>query len=669
MAYTDYSISQSYDPFEEERKRKEAQQAEMAQMNQMPGAPQVPGAPAMPEVPETPEIPGTPGIPGAPQVPGARPVSPQDLASQQQAITAMTQQPGVQVAGPMQQPTTDVNQYANYPDQTQNETQRLQAQAQAPLGQDQANRGLTATPGAQQQLAQQTVPFNDALVQSQGDQKKMWEIYNNSQYTPEQRQVAGVQLSDMMKQDYAKNQATQFIRNATPADLNKMLASRSSEGSWGKAIMYGLLGMEASQKDEAAKLGVGSKWSSQQVIGSDGQTFNALIKMRADGLPMEGYNAETGKQLSNKEMIAAANAGTVAKGTTTHTGKMQDMTTGEIYYEQTTPQGIRLVDNKGKIYSGASSNLRAYGIGSDVATKNQIQINELTNRLAFAGPTASAAEREKIIAESEAKHGALSPEYKASIRAQAPQPTGTVKTGTGQATSTPAVTTTNNAAPAPAPAAAASTPMADRTTVGATKSPMSGVNPQITTTGAAPVYETPGDREAAQGARKDMLKNATEALAGADKIVGDLTKTNHAIQVLKNENTNFGTLIHGTIPGEQTVGRVFKTQDYVNTQTVLDQVNKQAAINAKMLGTNPTDRDLQFVTSTKPDETWSAGSVEEWLRRSAEGTRRTLDFARNQVKSGGRFIPETPAEAGGGQNEKTIDGVTYVFDGKGWKKK
>jgi hypothetical protein len=575
-----------------------------------------------------PQAPVTPGTEFGQQPASVSPVNPQDLSNIQQ----MTQVPGTEVAGPAQV-------------QTQPQTQP---------------QAVVQTPEAQQQIAQNTSPFQQALVESQGDQKKMWDIYNNSQYTPEQRRVAGAQLSDMMKQDYQKNQAEQYIRNATPEDLNKMLASRNTEGSWGKAIMYGLLGMEASAKDEAAKLGVGAKWSSQQVIGPDGQPYNALIKMRADGMPMEGYNAETGKQLTNKEMAAAAQAGTVSKGTTTHTGKMQDMTTGEIYYEQTTPQGIRLVDNKGKTYAGSSANLRAYGIGSDVATKNQIQIQELQNKLAYAGPTASAAEREKIIAESEAKHGPLSPEFKAQVRAQTPAPGGTVPVRQTQAPNAPAATV----------------PLAQQPTVAPTKSPMSGANPQLgagtgAATGQPPVMETPAEREAQQKARAEMLKNATEALSGADKIVTDLSKTNHAIEILKHEGTNFGTIIHGTIPGEQTVGRVFKTQDHINTQTVLDQVNKQAAINAKMLGTNPTDRDLQFVTSTKPDETWSSGAVEEWLRRSAQGTRRTLDFARKQYESGGRYIPETPAETptGTNQNEKTIDGVTYVFDGKGWKKK
>jgi phage pi2 protein 07 len=40
-----------------------------------------------------------------------------------------------------------------------------------------------------------------------------------------------------------------------------------------------------------------------------------------------------------------------------------------------------LVDNQGQVYTGDSANLRAYGIGSDVATKNIIQLQTLRNRL------------------------------------------------------------------------------------------------------------------------------------------------------------------------------------------------------------------------------------------------------------------------------------------------
>jgi soluble lytic murein transglycosylase len=153
------------------------------------------------------------------------------------------------------------------------------------------------------------------------------------------------------------------------------------------------------------------------------------------------------------------------------------------------------------------------------------------------------------------------------------------------------------------------------------------------------------DQETTRKGKQEAVKKATDVVANADKIINELDKVNDAILTLQTKKTNFGTIIHGTLPGEQTLGKFFKTDDYANTMQVLDIVNKVAASNAKMLGTNPTDADLRFVTSTKPDETWSPQAVEEWMRRSAEGTRKTIDFARQQIQSGGTFIPETPNEA------------------------
>jgi hypothetical protein len=179
--------------------------------------------------------------------------------------------------------------------------------------------------------------------------------------------------------------------------------------------MFGLLGMENSALEESAKLGIGKETLTQ----INGQP--AIVKMAVNGTPISGYNATTGKKLSSEELVVAAQYGTAQKGAQTHTGKMQDVTTGEVYYERTTPQGIELVDTSGKKYSGASNNLRPFGIGSDIQTRNQIQINELQNKLAYAGPT----ERAKIVAENEAKFGPLDP----AVRAQAlGQVTGTVPT-------------------------------------------------------------------------------------------------------------------------------------------------------------------------------------------------------------------------------------------------
>jgi hypothetical protein len=159
-----------------------------------------------------------------------------------------------------------------------------------------------------------------------------------------------------------------------------------------------------------------------------------------------------------------------------------------------------------------------------------------------------------------------------------------------------------------------------------------------------PLAEQKQNKEVTEAGRKEIIKKASDIVAGIDKLVTDITKTQRAAEDALTQKNNFGTIIHGMIPGEQTLGEFFKTQDHINTMNILDQVNKVAATNAKMLGTNPTDRDLQFVTSTKPDITWSQEAVADWLRRSAEGQRRTLDFARKQIETGGKFVPETPQE-------------------------
>lgn len=208
--------------------------------------------------------------------------------------------------------------------------------------------------------------------------------------------------SELITQQRELEVAKQQIPTMSESDIAKTLREKTSGGSYLKAALFGLLGMEQSAMAEAAKLGVGRETMTQ----INGQP--AIVKMAANGTPIEGYNATTGMKLTPEELVIAAQYGTAQKGAQTHTGKMQDMRTGEVYYERTTPQGIELVDNNGKKYTGPSQNLRPFGIGSDIQTKNQIQINELTNKLAFAGPT----ERAKIVAENEAKYGPLDPAVK-----------------------------------------------------------------------------------------------------------------------------------------------------------------------------------------------------------------------------------------------------------------
>ena len=462
MYNTDYSISQQYDPFEEERKRRE-QELLASQQLSLP-------------------------------VQGA--ISPDQLGQVPEIGQLPTFGEGTQVAGPMQnqQPKYDMGEFAGV-DQAIAKQQGQQPQVSTVPG---TNGTVQETPGAATTLSQNTVPFTQALTDSQGDQKRMWDIYNNSQYSNEQRQIAGAQLSDMMRQEYEKNKATQFIRTATPEDLNKMLAGRSSEGSWAKAIMYGLLGMEASAKDEAAKLGVGAKWQSQTIMNSDGTSSNVLYKMRADGLPMEGYNAETGQQLGSKELaklIAGGQKLDMVGGTYVNdrTGEV-----GRVVSDKTTGQSWIQTD-KGRRPMGGFRPQSSMGTLDDMRARKIQEVN-----IALQGKTQE--EKMRILRDYNSKL------VGAGYQAIQPNEVGLTAPQIGGGAPAPAATGT------PAPAAGQvkkpvpPVPLDQQATIAPKPSPFSSVNPSATAaTGTRPTLsqleaQKTKEKEAAQEEGTDLGK-------------------------------------------------------------------------------------------------------------------------------------------------------------------
>jgi Transglycosylase SLT domain len=181
-------------------------------------------------------------------------------------------------------------------------------------------------------------------------------------------QHATILQQNKMEKDAEKRAQQLFMDGGV--GMQRALKDDSEEGSYLKAYLFQRLGLHDLAKNEQQKLGAGDQWAQTMINGTP-----AWVKYNGQGAPVKGYTAEG--ELSGKDLINVMNM----KGVTQHTGKMQDVTTGEIYYEQTTPFGPRLVDNQGKVYTGSSANLRAYGIGSDVATKNIIQLQTLRNRL------------------------------------------------------------------------------------------------------------------------------------------------------------------------------------------------------------------------------------------------------------------------------------------------
>lgn len=435
------------------------------------------------------------------------------------------------------------------------------------------------------------------------------------------KQRARGRTAELITQQREMAAAKEQIPLMSESEIATALRKKTTGGDYFKAVLFGILGMENSAQAEAAKLGIGR----ETFTTINGQP--AIVKMATNGTPIEGYNATTGKKLSASELVAAAQSTTLMKGANIGSQVYRDPVTNETLTKVDTQQGP-IYYNKAQqrvVPKGEPVPLTA---GSDVAT--QLQLAQMKRQQAFVGQTAEARIRAFNETNNERALAGMPPLTPAQMGINAngeligqPQPT------------VPQLQQPPGMAP-PAPPGQSPAPQ---------QQPQAAPQPQPQGQAPAQGGMTPAQMQAQRKGREEVVKKAADTIAGADKIVSDLVSVERAATDVLTKKNNFGTVISGTIPGEQAIGELFKTQDYVNTQNVLDVVNKQAAVNAKMLGTNPTDRDLQFVTATKPDKNWPPEAVADWLRKSADGTRRTLDFARNQMQSGGTYIPETPQAA------------------------
>ena len=157
--------------------------------------------------------------------------------------------------------------------------------------------------------AQQAITAeHDRFVAAQNKPAEMVALAQDPAAQPWVRNLARDQVIDNLAQAREKEKATREVEAARqdPNALAKMLQAKSSEqGSWAKAMLFSILGMEKSAADEAAKLGIGSKWNTIPTANGG----SVLIKVRSDGIPLEGYDAATGKQLSSNELITSMGSG------------------------------------------------------------------------------------------------------------------------------------------------------------------------------------------------------------------------------------------------------------------------------------------------------------------------------------------------------------------------
>lgn len=299
--------------------------------------------------------------------------------------------PAVQVAGPTQVPETPVNPNA-IPAATPAAAPAQQFTDTAPM------------PG---QLYTQDAKFIDAFHAGQNDPRAMAAIYGSNE-TPEYLRMAArdqfqKQLRDQQTQKRTEQEVADAVASGNGSDFAKLLKRQGEDGSYVRAYLYSRLGLNDLAKAEQQKLGAGNIW--QGVIGQKGE--RAIINYDGNGLPVTGYN-EKGQQLTGDELAAFAAGASPAKGLTTHTQAFKDKTTGELYWQRSDG---RIVNSQGGVYTGPTSNLFAYGIGSDTERQNILQLQKLQNELAYA----PIKKRVEMIAEHEAKFGPLDPAVKQNL--------------------------------------------------------------------------------------------------------------------------------------------------------------------------------------------------------------------------------------------------------------
>lgn len=128
------------------------------------------------------------------------------------------------------------------------------------------------------------------------------------------------QVSMKLAQESGLVLAEEQVKTMDENAVAKALREKTTGGSYIKAILFGLLGMERSAMAEAAKLGIGNE--TMALLGNE----PVMVKVAANGTPISGINSKTGKELTAQELIAATQGAQAVKGTEVEAGTYMDPT-------------------------------------------------------------------------------------------------------------------------------------------------------------------------------------------------------------------------------------------------------------------------------------------------------------------------------------------------------
>jgi hypothetical protein len=137
----------------------------------------------------------------------------------------------------------------------------------------------------------------DAYQTNQEDPQALIKMGFDQSVPEALRARAKSRAAELLTQQRDLAEAEKRLQTDDPNQLADELRSKTTGGSYFKAILFNALGMKKSATDERAKLGIG-----KDTYGVDANGDTVIVKVAENGTPISGVNATTGKALPAKEM-------------------------------------------------------------------------------------------------------------------------------------------------------------------------------------------------------------------------------------------------------------------------------------------------------------------------------------------------------------------------------
>jgi len=486
--------------------------------------------------------------------------------------------------------------------------------------------------------------------------------------------------------DRAKQTMAELGNNPSPAALNKALNNRDT-GSYAKVLLFQALGWTSKAKEELNKIMPDVKYSGTTL--GNGESFSVKYNKDTNEV-MAAWDAQ-GKPVTDSATLGSIAASGMGKKLDIVGGTYVNDTTGEVgrvVTDQSTGRSFVQTDKGMRSMTG----FRPQGQGGTLADMRTRALQDLQIKLI--GKTEE--EKMQIIRpyNQQLVSNGYEPIQPTEVGIKAPQVEKQQPTSTTQTTPTSTTQTTPTAATKPEGASqpgsvAPGTPAATGQIPPAKAAPAPG-----TGLGGRPTIgemerrsevakeEALAGPKAESAGQKDMVEQSTKIVQQFPDLRNITDAVQKSVKLIDSGETNLGPsgsilsteTTANQLPFEKEAGRFIGTKDARNTKTVMDLVRKLAADGLKALGSNPSTVDLQFWTENKPTEYDAPEYTKEWLQTRKDDLERRIQYHKDVIKNKGRVpevIPGTPTQTGEKPvlEEKTVNGVTYVFDGKGWKKK